>query len=180
MTMFHELHSGNLQIHSLNFGNINLRPKIKEAKRIEQYKPICLLNVSFKIFKKVLNYRFYSIEDKIICPSQIAFLRGRNILEEVVILHETIHELHHRKMNGVILKIAFEKVYDKIKWPFLMQTLQMKGFSHKWCSWVEYIISGDSVATKVNDDIGPYIQTKKEFGRETPSLQFCSTLWLIC
>jgi hypothetical protein len=27
------------------------------------------------------------------------------------------------------LKIDFEKAYDKVKWPFLYQTLWMKGFS---------------------------------------------------
>jgi hypothetical protein len=41
-------------------------------------------------------------------------MRGRNILEGVVILHESIHELH-KKHNEVIFKIDFEKVYDKVK-----------------------------------------------------------------
>jgi hypothetical protein len=34
---------------------------------------------------------------------------GRHILEGVVVLHETIHELHMNKLNGVLLKIDFEK-----------------------------------------------------------------------
>jgi hypothetical protein len=33
-----------------------------------------------------------------------------------VILHETIHELHRKKMDGVLFKIDFEKAYDKVKW----------------------------------------------------------------
>ena len=37
----------------------------------------------------------------------------------------------------------------------------MKGFSPKWCRWVENFISGGSVSIKVNDDIGHYFQTKK-------------------
>jgi mannosylglycoprotein endo-beta-mannosidase len=52
-------------------------------------------------------------------------------MEGVVILHETIHELHTKKANGVIFKIDFEKAYDKVKWSFLQQTLHMKGFSPK-------------------------------------------------
>jgi hypothetical protein len=42
-------------------------------------------------------------------------MSGRHILEGVVVLHETIHELHRRKMDGVIFKINFEKAYDKVK-----------------------------------------------------------------
>jgi mannosylglycoprotein endo-beta-mannosidase len=46
----------------------------------------------------------------------------------VVILHETIHELQSKKMDGVLFKIDFEKAYDKVKWSFLQQALHMKGF----------------------------------------------------
>jgi hypothetical protein len=42
--------------------------------------------------------------------------------------HEAIHELHQKKQNELILKIDFEKTYDKVKWPLLFQTLKMKGF----------------------------------------------------
>jgi hypothetical protein len=40
-------------------------------------------------------------------------------MEGVIILHETLHELHRRNKSGVILKIDFEKAYDKVKWPFV-------------------------------------------------------------
>jgi hypothetical protein len=46
----HELHTGEVPLFSLNFGVITLIPKVKEANKIQQYRPICLLNVSFKIF----------------------------------------------------------------------------------------------------------------------------------
>jgi hypothetical protein len=36
----------------------------------------------------------------------------------MVILYEMVHGLHRKKMNGVLLKIDFEKVYDKVKWSF--------------------------------------------------------------
>jgi hypothetical protein len=88
-------------------------------------------------------------------------MQGRNILDGVAILHETVHELHSKKLNGVILKIDFEKAYDKVKWSFLQQTLRMKGFSDEWCALIHSFVSGGSVAIKVNDDTGHYFQTKK-------------------
>lgn len=68
------------------------------------------------------------MQDLIIRLSQTAFLPGRYILEGAAVLHETIHELHRKKKNGVILKLDFEKAYDKVKWPFLQQVLRTKGF----------------------------------------------------
>jgi hypothetical protein len=44
-------------------------------------------------------------------------------MEGVVMLHETLHEIHWKKMSGVILKLDFEKVYDKVNWNFLQPTL---------------------------------------------------------
>ena len=78
------------------------------------------MNVSFKIFKKVAAIRVNSVADNIISPSQTAFMCGRNILEGVVILHETVHELHHKNQRRVIFKIDFEKAYDKVRWNFLI------------------------------------------------------------
>jgi hypothetical protein len=129
MALFREFHNGTLPIYSLNFGTIILIPKSKGAYKIQQYRPICLLNVSFKIFTKVITNRITSIAQKIISPTQTAFLPGRNIMEGVVVLHETIHEMHRKKQSGVILKIDFEKAYDKINWFFMQQALRMKGFS---------------------------------------------------
>ena len=119
--MFHDLHNGDLPLLSLNFGVITLLPKTQEASKIQQYRPICLLKVSFKIFTKVATFRVNSVADNIISPSQTAFMRGRNILEGVVILHETVHELHRKNQSGVIFKIDFEKAYDKVRWNFLFR-----------------------------------------------------------
>ena len=53
MQIFHDLHNVDISLFSLNFGVITLLPKTQEANKIQQYRPICLLNVSFKIFTKV-------------------------------------------------------------------------------------------------------------------------------
>jgi hypothetical protein len=84
----------NCPLFSLNFGIITLLPKQKGATHIKQFHPIYLLNVSFKIFTKVVVNRMTGIATKLINPSQTAFIPGRNIMEGMVMLHETIHEIH--------------------------------------------------------------------------------------
>jgi hypothetical protein len=97
MAMFVQLRTGDLPLFKLNFGVITLLPIKEDASRIEQYRPICLLNVSFKIFTKVGTNRVTALAYKVIRPTQSTFIPGRNILEGVVVLHETIHELHRKK-----------------------------------------------------------------------------------
>jgi hypothetical protein len=92
--------------------------------------------------------------EKIVSPSQTAFIPGRNIIEGVVVLHETIHEMDRKKMSGAILKIDFEKAYDNVTWDFLQQCLRMKGFSDKSCQWINQFICKGSMRVKVNENVG--------------------------
>ena len=101
--------AGTVNISRLNFGVISLLPKGRDADRIQKFRPICLLNVSFKIFTKLLAVRFGKIADQIISKSQTAFIKGRNILDGVVSLHEIVHEMKTSKAKGIILKLDFER-----------------------------------------------------------------------
>lgn len=134
VAMFHDFHSCSLPLFGLNFGISTLLLKKADAKQIQQYRHICLLNVNLKVFTKVAANRISNVAQKVVRSSQSTFMQGRFILDGIVILHETIHELHKEKLDGIVLKVDFEKAYDKVKLPFLLQTLRMKGFSAKWCS----------------------------------------------
>jgi hypothetical protein len=64
---------------------------------------------------KVATIRLNMVAGHVVQPPQNAFMQGRNILDGVLILHEPVHELHTKKLNGLILKLNF----DKVKWSFL-------------------------------------------------------------
>ena len=104
-----------LELKRINYGTITLLPKIKEANKIQQYRPICLLNVVYKIFTKVLILRLETIMGKIINKSQNAFIKGRNIMDGIMSLHEILQDTTAKKENGLVLKLDFEKAYDKNK-----------------------------------------------------------------
>jgi hypothetical protein len=68
--MLQEFGAHKLQVERLNYGVITLIPKLKEAYRIQQSRPICLLNVSFKIITKILMMRMESCMSRIINKCQ--------------------------------------------------------------------------------------------------------------
>jgi hypothetical protein len=72
--MFEDFHKGDLPLFHLNFGTIILLPKKENAIQIQQYRPICLLNVSFKIFTKVGTNRIAEVTHKVVRPAQTAFM----------------------------------------------------------------------------------------------------------
>lgn len=89
--MFLDFHKGELDIKRLNFGVITLVPKVQDASTIKQYRLICLLNVDYKGFTKVLTDRLIPVAKDVIGDNQTGFIKGRSILERVIILHEVIH-----------------------------------------------------------------------------------------
>jgi hypothetical protein len=62
---------------------------------------------------------------------------------------------------------------DKLKWPFVQQVLRMKGFSPTWCECISKVMPRESVAVKVNDNIGHFFQTRKGVWQGIHYLQFC-------
>ena len=68
------------------------------------------------------------IAKKIIGKIQTRFIKGRNILEGFVVLYDVLHELHRLKERGLILKIDFEKAYNRVRWDFVKQVMVGKGF----------------------------------------------------
>jgi hypothetical protein len=128
--LWNNLYEGQLELWRLNYGVIILIPKVKPAINVKQFRPICLLNVIYKVITKALTIRLIAVVNKVISPFQIAFLPRRNILEGIVILQVILHELKYTKSSRVILKLDFGKAYDKVSWDFLEETLHRKGFSN--------------------------------------------------
>jgi hypothetical protein len=84
--------------------------------------------VDYKWFTKVLASRLSKVAESTISKTQTTFILGRNILEGVIILHEMMHDMRKKKRKGIIMKLDFEKIYDKVQWSFLFEVLERKNF----------------------------------------------------
>lgn len=72
------------------------------------------MNVCYKIITNVLNKRLALCITKVISKSQYGFIQDRYIMDGVVSLNEILHEVKKKKHSEVVLKIDFEKTYDKV------------------------------------------------------------------
>jgi hypothetical protein len=75
-------------------------------------------------------------------------VKDMNILV-VVILHEILHELKAKK-KGLILKIDFEKSYDKVRLEFLADVMKTKKIHDRWCDSVTSTMDNGKVCVNVN------------------------------
>jgi len=145
---------------------------VKEANSIKQYRPICLLNVIYKIFTKALMLRLDKVMGRIINKSQSGFLKNRNIVDGIMALHEILHDTRIKKKDGLVLKLYFEKAYDKLNWDFLFECLRQRGFGAKWCEWIKMVMSSGTVSVKVNNTIGSYFKSGRGVRQGDPLSPF--------
>jgi len=101
------------------------------------------------------------LADKLILKTQSAFLKGRNIMNGVMALHEILHETMKKKEVGVVLKLDFEKAYDKVNWNFLFDCLKLWDFCDTWINWIKDVVTGGTVCVKLNNVEGPYFVSHK-------------------
>jgi hypothetical protein len=86
----------------------------------------------------------------------------------VVILQEVLHDLRMSKKTGVILKLDFEKAYDKVSWNFLEEVLHRKGFPELWINWINQAVRGGRVCIDLNGERGVFFRSFKGLRQGDP------------
>lgn len=150
-----------IDLRYLNQVVVCLLPKEKEVTSIKQYRPISLVNCSMKIISKLLTVRLENVMDRLIDQTQAAFIRGRYILDNVVLSHELLHYCKQNKEEGVVIKIDFEKAYDKVNWQFLKEMLITRGFDLKWVSWILQLLYSSTTCININGKLSSYFPCQR-------------------
>ncbi|XP_071732482.1 uncharacterized protein [Rutidosis leptorrhynchoides] len=97
---------------SANSAFFLLIPKVENSVFITDFRPISLAGVFYKIITKLLTNRFPVVIDKIISPVQSAFIAGRQILDEPLMLSEVIAWAKKMDRKLCLFKADFKKAYD--------------------------------------------------------------------
>ena len=131
---------------------ITLVPKQSGAHLINQFRPISLCNISYKIISKILANRLKVVLSKIIFALQSAFVPNRSIQDNSIIAHELLHSFNLKRGKGgfMFLKIDMEKAFDKMEWNLILVIMQKLGFNATWIQWIKACISSSSFFILLN------------------------------
>lgn len=155
MWFIRDFEAGSLNVYRLNFATITMIPKEPNAIDMNKFRPISLSNYVVKIFTKAMTTGVSPICYRL-SPNQTAFIKGRFILQSVVMAHEVIHEIHRAGTSGLILKLDYEKAYDRVTWEFHVKMLTSRGFGSKRTGWICSTLFESSFYVRINDTNGPY------------------------
>jgi Reverse transcriptase (RNA-dependent DNA polymerase) len=151
-------YNNSLHVVKINHVMLCLLPKEFETSIIQKFRLISLLDYSYKIISKIFTNKLDHMVHNIVDEEHATFIQGRFILDNVLAAHEIIHFAKTTKQQGIILKIDFEKTYDKVSWSFLKELLISRGFGLVWTNWIEYMLIGAKTYINLNDNLTPYFQ----------------------
>ncbi|WJX24305.1 hypothetical protein P8452_13428 [Trifolium repens] len=129
---------------------LTLIPKVKSPQVIGDFRPISLLGCLYKMVAKILASRLAKVMGGVIPITQSAFLKGRQLVEGVVVVNEVIDYAKKTRKECLIFKVDFEKAYDSVDWGFLDYMLRRFGFNNKWRAWMKACICSGSMSVLVN------------------------------
>src|SRR3954465_14941296 len=81
---------------------------------------------------------------------QTAFIEGRNIVDGILVVNEVLDLAKREKRSCVVLKVDFEKAYDRLSWNFVRYIFKRMGFGSRWLRWMECCIFTNSLYVLVN------------------------------
>jgi hypothetical protein len=154
LRILNDIALGRLDISRLNFGVLSLLPKVPGADSIKLFRPIALINVIFKFISKAFAIRLSPIAHRVISPTQTAFIKGRLIHDGALALHEILDEIKFSGQRAVILKLDFEKAYNRVSWAFMRTVLSRKGFEGGNVHRLMQLVAGGQTVISINGEIG--------------------------
>jgi hypothetical protein len=129
---------------------VALIPKVNSPFGLGDYRPISLLGCLYKLVAKVLAARMAKVMNCIVSTNQSAFIKGRNLVDGVMVVNEVVELAKKAGIDCLIFKVDFEKAYDSVDWSFLEYMLHQFGFCPKWIGWIKACVFGGSLSVLVN------------------------------
>ena len=118
-------------------GVISLLYKKGDPTNIENWRPITLLHVDYRIVAKVPSLRLQKVISKIISTDQQGYVKNRFIGYNLRQIQDIIDYADEVQSESAIIFLDFRKAYDTIEWPFLFSSLKHFGFKDDLIAWIQ-------------------------------------------
>ncbi|GJS45242.1 RNA-directed DNA polymerase, eukaryota, reverse transcriptase zinc-binding domain protein [Tanacetum coccineum] len=111
-----------------NSAFITLISKTPNPILIKDYHSISLIGMKYKIVAKLLANRFSTVLNKLVSPTQSAYISGQQILDSPLMVSEIIEWYRKHDKRLMIFKVDFEKAFDSDSYDIQQITCSLNSF----------------------------------------------------
>ncbi|GAU15917.1 hypothetical protein TSUD_41400 [Trifolium subterraneum] len=145
-----EFHRNGRLTKGINATFIALIPKVEIPQQLNDFRPISLVGSLYNILAKVLANQLRLVMGSVILDLQTAFVKDRQILDEILIANEVVDEALRAKKELLMFKVDFEKACDSVDWGYLDTVMGRMGFPTLWRKWIKECVCTATTSVLVN------------------------------
>ena len=117
---------------SMRRGVTRLAPKVRGVPRVEQLRPITMLNTDYTIKSRLLTRRVVDNMESLIKSSQLCSRKKRNILSGFHNIISTIEYVNQKQLSAALLSFDMDKAFDRAYIPYICRVLRKMNFSQQF------------------------------------------------
>ncbi|CAI5460850.1 unnamed protein product [Closterium sp. Yama58-4] len=126
--------------------------------QLNNYRPITLLNFTYKVLARVVADRMKKFLSRVISPEQYGFLPGRRLTDAVGLVADIIDTARNDNEDWFLLLVDFKKAFDSVSHGYLFRTLRVMEFPERLVRWVEGLHAGTQTRLLVNGWMGDGVE----------------------
>ncbi|XP_058216995.1 uncharacterized protein LOC131327886 [Rhododendron vialii] len=105
----------------------------------------------------------------VMSQSQSAFIKGRSIVDNVLLMHELIRNYHRNDGSPrCAIKVGIMKAYDSVDWDFLLDTMKAMEFPTIFVGWVKECITTPKFSIMINGGLEGYFLGARDLRQGDP------------
>ncbi|KAL0295423.1 UNVERIFIED_CONTAM: putative ribonuclease H protein [Sesamum calycinum] len=121
--------------------------------------------------------RLRLVLDKMISPSQNAFVPGRSIGDNILLAQEMFSGYNRQGLPmRCALKVDLRKAYDTVEWDFLSAVLHLFGFPDIFIGWIEECVSTPMFSVCINGNPHGFFKGSRGLRQGDPMSPFLFVL----
>ncbi|CAI5477635.1 unnamed protein product [Closterium sp. Yama58-4] len=127
---------------------------------LDNYRPITLLNFTYKVLARVVASRMKQWLHQVISEEQYGFIPGRRISDAIGVVADVVEAAKKGNEDWYMLLVDFRKVFDSVSRSFLFSVLRDMGFPERFVGWVEGLHKDTRTRLLVNGWLGEAVEVK--------------------
>ena len=172
---------GNVLPKTLSEGILTLVPKANRPRsEIKSYRPITLLNVSYKIIAAAVARRFKKVLPSIIDKDQTGFMSGRFIGDNTRLTYDLIQELKNSNRSALFLSLDIEDAFNAVDWEFAKMVMRKRNFPETAINLFNMLYVGSYSRLVYNGNISEKIMLERSCRQGDPLSPYIFLIVIEC